>query len=42
MDGGVIAALKGQYQRRLLFRVFGDMDAEAKTVYDLDVPMSMR
>lgn len=42
MDAVIIAALKALYRRRLLFRIFENMDAGAKIVYNVGILTAMQ
>ena len=42
LDAGVIAYVKAMYRRRLLFRVFDNIDAGRKSIYHVDILTAMR
>ena len=42
LDAGVIAWVKGQYKRRLLLRVFENLEANSKNIYSVDVLTAIR
>ena len=42
LDGGIISWVKAMYLRRLLFRVFDNIDAERKSMYNVDIFTAIR
>lgn len=42
LDAGIIATLKAKYRRRVMFRIFDNIDVGAKSVYNVDVLTAMR
>lgn len=42
LDAGIIAWVKGKYKRRLLFRVFDNIDMGSKSIYNVDILCAMR
>ena len=42
LDAGIIATVKGMYRRRLLFRVFENVEAGRTSIYNIDVLTAIR
>lgn len=42
LDAGIIAWVKAKYKRRLLFRVFDNIDMGKKSIYNVDILTAMR
>lgn len=42
LDAGIIAALKSKFRRRILFRVFDNIDSGKKSIYNVDQLTAMR
>lgn len=42
LDAGIIAWVKSRFRRRLLFRVFDNIDAGKKSIYNIDILTAMR